>query len=55
MSTVARPAVTRSAESRTSAAEAIVVTAISPLASAFRVVVLGSAFTVEGVRVAEST
>jgi hypothetical protein len=55
MRAVARPAVACAAKSRASTAETIVVAAVSPLASANGIVVLGPTLAIKRVRVANST
>jgi hypothetical protein len=55
MRAVAGPAVTCAAESRAGTAETVVTAAVSPLASADGIVVLGPALAVKRVRVADST
>lgn len=53
MSAVARPAIARAAKSRAGTAEAIVVTAVSPLTSANGIVVFRPALAIKRVRVAD--
>lgn len=51
---VARPAIPRAAKPRTCSTKTVVVAAVSPLASALGIVVIGSAFAVERVGVCHS-